>query len=385
MAARLDFPKGFLWGTSQGAHQVEGGCGRSDWWVWEQTPGHVAGGDSSRDAAQWWERADDDFVAASRLGLGALRFSVEWSRVEPAEGRFDEAALARYAAWAERLRALGLEPVVCLLHQTLPQWLAARGGLERPEAVERFGRFADRVVDALGDRVRWWLTVDDPAGLVARGWLLGSAPPGKKQDLAGALRAARHLVRAHATAYRLIHRRLPGALVSAGVQVTPPAAGAASLLDRSAAWLRDWLSNRVWLESTLDGRLRPPLGAFERIAEAAGTHDVIALQADGDALAEAALGLARHGRPILVAAHRPAGDGLAALVRPLAALHRAIQAGADVRGYLYASLVDAFDFAEGYRRPAGLLRLDRATQARTVTERAVAFGDLARRNALVLP
>jgi beta-glucosidase len=385
VATRLDFPPGFLWGTSQGAHQVEGGCGRSDWWVWEQTPGHVAGGGSSRDAAGWWERADDDFVAAARLGLSALRFSVEWSRVEPAEGRFDEAALARYAAWAERLRALGLEPVVCLLHQTLPQWLAARGGLERPEAVERFGRFADRVVEALGDRARWWITIDDPTGLVARGWLSGTAPPGRRQDLSGALRAARHLVRAHVTAYRLVHRRLPGALVSAGVQVAPAPAGGGSLLGRGGAWLRDWLGHRAWLESTLDGRLRPPLGAFERIAGAERTHDFIALQADGDALAGAALGLARHGRPLLVAAHRPAGEGLAPLLRPLAALHRAIQAGADVRGYLHAPLVDAFDFAAGWQHPAGLLRLDRATGARSLTGRALALGEVARRNALVLP
>jgi len=382
VAARLHFPPGFLWGTSQAAHQVEGGLTRSDWWVWEQTPGHVAGGATSRQGCDWWQRADDDFVMAARLGFTALRFSVEWSRVEPDEGRFDGGALARYAAWAERLRGLGMEPVVCLLHHTLPQWLAARGGFERPEAVERFARFADRVVEAIHDRVRWWITVNDPAGVVERGWLDGRWPPGRRNDLAGALRVARHLARAHGAAYHLIHRRVPEALVSAGIQVRPADPPGASVLRRGTAWLRDWLGNRVWLESTLDGRLRPPLGAFERLEPDAGGHDFIGLQVQGDGLGQAALDLSRHGRPLLVTAHRPDGDGPAGLVHSLATLHRAIQAGADVRGYLYDSLVDGFGWSDGYERRDGLLQVDHATQARSVTGRALLLGEVARENGM---
>jgi beta-glucosidase len=381
VAARLQFPQGFLWGTAQGAHEVEGGHVRSDWWVWEQTPGHVAGGASSLTAAGWWHRADDDFLAAARLGLSALRFSVEWSRVEPDEGRFDEEALARYAAWAERLRGLGIEPVACLLHRTLPQWLAARGGFEQGEAVERFARFADRAVEAIADRVRWWLTVDDPAGYVAHGWLDGRWPPGRRLDLAGALTVARHLARAHATAWHLVHRRVPGALVSAGLQVRP-AAPAGTALGRGAAWLREWLGHRAWLESTLDGRLRPPLGAFDRLEPAGATHDFIGLQVDGDGLGEAVREAARHGRPILVTSHRPASPDPASLAGALAGLHAAMQAGADVRGYLHASLVDGFAWEAGYGRGDGLLRVDRATQERHLTARALRLGDVARENAL---
>jgi len=375
--SRLQFPKGFLWGTAQGAHEVEGGLVRSDWWVWEQTPGHVAGGATSLAGADWWHRADDDFVMAARLGLRALRFSVEWSRVEPDEGRFDEEALARYAAWAERLRGLGIEPVACLLHRTLPQWLAARGGFEGAEAVERFGRFAGRAVEAIADRVQWWLTVDDPAGYVEHGWLDGRWPPGRRRDLGGALRVARHLAAAHATAWHLIHRRVPTALVSAGIQHHPPGPSG-SALERGAGWLRDWLSNRAWLESTLDGRLRPPLGALERFEPAGATHDFIGLQVDGDGLGEAALEAARHGRPILVTSHRTAGAGPASLTGALAGLHAAIQRGADVRGYLYASLVDGFGWSEGYRRAGGLLQVDRATQERHLTGRALLYGEIAR-------
>jgi beta-glucosidase len=379
VAPPLTFPAGFLWGAATAAHAVEGGSPPSDWWIWEQVAGRVADGSTSLGGAGWWERADEDFVAAARLGLTALRFSVEWSRVEPDEGRFDEAALARYAAWAERLRALGLEPVVCLLHGTLPAWLAARGGFARPAAVERFARFAERVVAGLSDRVRWWLTMDDPTGMVRRGLVDRTAPPGRR-DFAAALATARHLAHAHAAAYQLIHRRLPGAMVSAGIQVTslPPAPG--SLLGRGAAWLQDWLENRAWLESTLEGRLRPPLGALVRLGDGRCSHDFIAVQAEGDALAAAALELSRHGRPLLVSSHGLEGREPAPLLAALAGLHRAIRAGADVRGYLHRSLVDGFEWGAGHSRPAGLLSVDRASQARSLSPRGEALGVVARAN-----
>lgn len=383
MAAPLAFPEGFLWGAATSAHAVEGGSPRTDWWLWEQAPGRVAGGATSREGAGWWERADEDFVAAARLGLSALRFSVEWARVEPDEGRFDGAALARYVAWAERLRALGLEPVACLLHGTLPAWLAGRGGLGREAGVLRFARYADRVVAALGDRVRWWLTMDDPVGWVRRGLVEGSAPPGRR-DFAEALATARHLAIAHAEAYALVHRRVPGALVSAGVQVASPPAGR-GLLGRGAAWLRDWLEHRVWLESTLAGALRPPLGAFEPLGEGRATHDFIAVQADGEGLAAAALELSRHRLPLLVASHRLPGREPGPLLAALGALHRAIRAGADVRGYLHWSLVDGFEGREGYQAPAGLLAVDRASGVRTLSPRGLALGEVARGNAVPPP
>jgi beta-glucosidase len=376
------FPSGFLWGAATAAHAVEGGSPASDWWLWEQAPGRVAGGATSRQGAAWWERADEDFVAAARLGLTALRFSVEWSRVEPDEGRFDDVSLARYAAWAERLRGLGIEPVVCLLHGTLPAWLAARGGLAQEVALDRLVRYAGHAVAALGDRVRWWLTVDDPVGLVRRGLVEGTAPPGHR-DLAEARRAARHLAMAHAAIHGLVHDRVKGALVSAGIRLSaegPSHPG--TPWQRGAGWLRDWLGNRVWLESTLGGRLLPPLGALERLGDGRCSHDFIGVQAEDDALASAALELSRHGRPLLVTSHRVGGEGPAPLRRALAGLYRALRAGADLRGYLHWSLVDGFEWGDGYSRPSGLLAVDRTTQLRTLTARGRALGELARANAL---
>src|SRR5947209_8653909 len=141
MTEILRFPPGFLWGTATAAHQVEGGNTRNDWWLWEQTPGHIRHGDTSEVAADWWHRAEQDFALAAGMHHNALRLSIEWSRIEPLEGRWDEAALARYRAMLESLHGLGLEPMVTLHHFTLPQWLAARGGFETGWAVDRFARF----------------------------------------------------------------------------------------------------------------------------------------------------------------------------------------------------------------------------------------------------
>jgi beta-glucosidase len=419
--AELRFPDGFLWGTATSAHQIEGGNLRNDWWVWEQSPGHVRDGSTSRVACDFWNRAEDDLALAARIGTNAFRFSVEWSRVEPDEGRFDDEALLRYRGWAERLRALGLEPLVCLHHFTLPQWLAAKGGFERPLAVDRFARFADRVAGALAGPVRWWLTVNEPMVYVALGWFAGVWPPGKR-SLPDALKVARNLVRAHAAAYRILHRRVPGAMVSAGSHVASfVPADASSALDRGVAALRDRVLNRVWLDATLDGRLAPPLGAWERVADAVDSHDYLAFQhyftypvafsaaaaanlfakelqrpREGvppfmgefrpEGLGAWALDLARHGKPLLVSEHglleNEERERPAFLVRALEGLHSAIQAGADVRGYFHWSLLDNFEWAEGLSARFGLVRVDFATQERAVKESGRVYERIARANAI---
>ncbi len=417
----LRFPSGFLWGTATSAHQVEGGDTRSDWWLWEQGPGHVRRGDTSRVACDWWNRAEEDFALARGLGTNALRLSIEWSRIEPEQDRFDEEAITRYRSMLLRLRQLGLEPMVCLHHFTLPQWVARRGGFETAWGVERFLRFAEKVVDAYHPLVRWWLTVNEPMVYAALGWARGIWPPGKRR-LRDALRVARHLVRAHAGAYHLIHRKDPEAWVSAGMHLASyEPFDPRSKLDRGVAWLRDWIGNRIWLEATLDGFLRPPLGLYEPVSEAADTHDFIAFQhyftyplafspwKAGDLFARERQP-SRPGTPDFMGVFRPEGlgewtarlrpfrkpimvteNGLleneererpAYLLRALAALHGAMRDGAEVLGYFHWSLVDNFEWAEGYGARFGLVHVDFETQKRTVKPSGRLYGEIAAANAL---
>src|SRR5512140_189798 len=122
------WPTGFLWGTATAAHQVEGGNSHNDWSRFERIPGKIAHGDSSGLAADHWNRVVDDIALMKQLGANAYRFSIEWSRLEPTEGTWDEGAWRHYADELAQLKAAGVEPVVTLLHFTLPLWLADRGG-----------------------------------------------------------------------------------------------------------------------------------------------------------------------------------------------------------------------------------------------------------------
>ena len=195
------FPSGFLWGAATSSHQVEGHNTNNDWWAWEQA-GRVK--EFSGVACDQYRRFESDFDLAQQLGHNAHRFSVEWSRIEPREGEFDEAALAHYRAVVLALRQRGLEPVITLHHFTTPLWLAQKGGWTNPIVVERFSRFARRVVEALGNQVRYWLTINEPMVYMVMHYLDGVGPPGE-QNLSMAWRVLEHLTRAHIGAYRAIH------------------------------------------------------------------------------------------------------------------------------------------------------------------------------------
>src|SRR3954470_15297464 len=134
------FPADFLWGAATAAHQVEGDNTGSDWWDWEHAPGSPCPEPSGR-ACEHYTRYPDDVAVLADIGLNTYRYSVEWARIEPAEGEFDAAQLAHYRAMTEAVRAAGLTPMVTLHHFTLPRWVAARGGWTSASTPELFARY----------------------------------------------------------------------------------------------------------------------------------------------------------------------------------------------------------------------------------------------------
>ena len=137
------FPDGFCWGTATAAHQIEGGNTNNDWWEFEHAPGSACA-ESSGDACDSWDRWEEDADLVAGLGFDNYRFSVEWSRIEPAPGEISRGALDHYRRQCEGLRARGVDPVVTFHHFTNPRWLAAQGGWENPDSIDRFGRFCWR-------------------------------------------------------------------------------------------------------------------------------------------------------------------------------------------------------------------------------------------------
>lgn len=415
------FPPGFRWGTATSSHQVEGHNVHNDWWAWEQQPGRIKGGDRSGAACRWWTAAEADFDRAAALHQNAHRLSIEWSRIEPAPGRWDGAALDRYREMAAALRARGIEPMVTLHHFTNPLWFAEQGGWERPDAPERFARYVEYVVPALREHVPIWCTLNEPVGWAVSAYAAGRWPPGRR-SLTAAVRALGNLVRAHAAAYRAIHRLQPGALVGIAhyFRLFDPA-DPGSGLDRLVAGAQDRFVNAAFLDALTAGRVRA-LPWIADVPDAAGTLDFIGVnyytrdlvafdlsvpqrlfgrnfsnpgapQSDGgygeiypEGLGRVLRRAAGYRRPLYVTENGlPDADDdqrAAFIVAHLREVHNAIAEGVDVRGYYHWSLVDNFEWAEGWSLRFGLIAVDPLTQERRTRPSAGLYAEICRRSAL---
>ena len=427
MSSSLAFPPGFLWGVATSSHQFEGGNTNNQWYLWEQS-GRIRTGETAGLACDWWTHAERDFDLAQSMGLNALRLSLEWSRIEPRPDEWDETALARYRQMLVGLRERGLEPLVTLHHFTDPIWFAARGGFLAPDAVSRFERYVTRTVETLGDLCDFWCTVNEPNVYSIVGYQLGDYPPGHKGDIRGMAHVAAALARAHAAAYRAIHRVQPAARVGWAQNVnTFDPAHPGSRLDRLVAGMQDAVFNDFHFRavrlgeaafpiSLLAGDLKDVRGTFDYVGINVYNRDLVSfdlrrpLEAFGrrtaapgarrgdpgvaspygeiypQAIARVVRRVAALGKPIYVTESGvpDATDRLRPWVvaHAVQALHDALADGCDVRGYFHWSLVDNFEWVEGWGLRFGLVALDPATQVRTMRPSADLYSAIAHANAL---
>src|SRR6266487_651163 len=206
---RRSFPKGFLWGTSSAAYQVEGDNKHSDWWDWERQGGRIANGDSAAVACDHYHRYREDIGLLRELNQNAHRLSIEWSRIEPSEGMFDTKQIRHYRDVLGEMREQAILPMVTLHHFTNPLWFVRKGGWTSPDAVRAFMPFVHRAIDELGDLVGMWCTINEPSIYAANGWITGEFPPGDHGNLAAQYRVTRNMHLAHERAYAAIKRRWP--------------------------------------------------------------------------------------------------------------------------------------------------------------------------------
>lgn len=195
----------FLWGAATSSHQVEGHNKHNDWWAWE-TKGKVDGGVKSGPAADHRTHFRTDLALAKSLGLNSYRFSFEWSRFEPEEGKWDQAAVDWYLELIAECERLDLVPMATLHHFTLPHWLAEQGGFSGEAAPKKFASYVERIAKIFGSRIPLWCTVNEPMVLVAGSYLGGFMPPGEYQPRS-ASRASYNLLRAHVLAYDILRAR----------------------------------------------------------------------------------------------------------------------------------------------------------------------------------
>ncbi len=367
--------------------------------------------EASGEACDHYRRFPEDFKLARSLGHTAHRFSIEWSRLEPKEGVWSEEAFRHYEAVFDALQAQALEPVVTLHHFTNPLWFAEKGGWLSPEAVEKFSIYVRRVAERFGKRARFWVTFNEPLIYVYQSYLLGIWPPGEK-SFPKCIQVIREILRAHTAAYRILHEeggnlRCHVSIAQHSIAFQP--CREKSWRDRLSLFLREWFVNRLVFQGLISGFLFYPGIFFEKLP-AGRTLDFLGVnyysrdfvrfaglsgfnqfgticpkehhrgeigplsdlgwEIYPQGLYEIVSSLRSFRLPILVTENGvSAGEDRireAFIADHLAALEKARSEGAPVFGYFYWSLVDNFEWAEGFRPRFGLVEVDYATQARRV-------------------
>jgi len=438
------FPDGFRWGTATAAYQIEGAHdadskGPSIWDTFSHLPGKIENGDTGDVACDHYHRYRDDVGLMGELGLGAYRFSISWPRVLPSgTGAPNRAGLAFYDRLVDALLERRITPFITLYHWDLPQALQDRGGWSRRDIATDFAAYADLMGRTLGDRVKHWITFNEPFAFIAIGHLFGVHAPGIA-DAKTAFQASHHVNLAHGDAVRALRGTVPDARIGI-TQVSMPVYPASdSDADRAAARRFDGFVNRWYWEPSLVGRypddllarlgpaapkiepgdlerVAPPIdffghNSYSRAVVRDNPRSVVlgATQIDTnnpktemgweiypDHLYDALTRITRdYGAPEIYITENGAAfrdqvvneavddpQRIEYLQAHLAACHRAITDGVKLRGYFCWSLLDNFEWAYGFSKRFGLIYTDFSTQRRIIKASGRYFAEVARRNAL---
>lgn len=406
------FPKGFFWGASTSAHQVEGGL-INDWSEWEKKMA-----DNLAKQPEWWKRNGwdenifpemrspnnyisglacdhyhrykEDFEWAKDLGHNATRFSIDWSRIEPKEGCFDEKELEHYLNKVRFLRDIGIEPFVTLWHWPLPLWLSNIGGWENKMTIDYFARFCRKVVEKLDDHVKFWIVLNEPEVFMGQSYFLGNWPPQKK-SMHSSWVVLHNLLEGHKKVYMVIKNINPNAQVGIAKHNIYHEAYRNSWWNRLVKYFYDWRDNEYILNYI--NNYQDFIGfnhyLHDRIDGWTGKNENKHISDFGwelypESLYFAVSELKKYKKPIYITEH-----GLADmddknrrwfLEESLKGLHRAIGEGVDVRGYLHWSLMDNFEWDKGFWPRFGLIEVNRITLARKPRKSALWYKEVCENN-----
>jgi beta-glucosidase len=442
----MPFPTDFAWGAATSSYQIEGaveadGKGPSIWDTFTHQPGHVEDGSTGDVACDHYRRWAQDVDLMASYGLNAYRFSVSWARVQPdGRGVANQRGLDFYRRLTDALRERGIHPALTLNHWDIPQAIQDDGGWQDRDTVERFAEYTRLVAEALGDRVEWWITHNEPWIISALGYRLGIHAPGWK-DTEAELRCAHHLLLSHATAVEAYRSTGLAAPIGITLNLLPTYPETDSEADARAARLSDAYTNRWYLDPVLRGaypedglayfgerfgldwvregdleRIAQPIdflgvnyyarrvvraprrgeaAEFAWVVRTETTTGVPTTQLGREMTPEVLRDLLVHLRdeyrsPTILITENGLGqydapgpngevddpERIEYLRTHIAAVGEALAAGVDVRGYFAWSLLDNFEWAEGYGPRFGLTYVDYATQRRIPKASAAWYRDL---------
>ncbi len=417
----------------EGAPRAEG-KGLSVWDMFTRKPGTIFEGHTGDVACDHYARFESDVELMGQMGLGAYRLSCSWPRILPAgTGAVNQPGLDFYDRLVDALLRQGITPYVTLFHWDFPLELYYRGGWLNPDSPDWFAEYSATLVARLADRVDHFITLNEPQVFIGMGHHEGTHAPGEKLRFCEILQAGHHALLAHGKAVQVIRAQSSRAQVGFAPVMMPrlPATGteadvAAARRATFAVYLRNAWAHSWWIDPVFFGRYpedglafygrdAPRVGAddFRIIAEPVdflglNTYQGLLVEADGaDGFRDVPFAAGyprtafnwpvapeslywgprfcheRYGKPIIVTENGvscrdwPSLDGqvhdsarIDFTRRYLQALHRAIQDGADVRGYFHWSVMDNFEWAEGYKERFGLVFVDYQTQQRTLKDSA---------------
>lgn len=403
------FPDGFYWGAATASYQVEGGIENNDW-----SKGAVEGRVPPCGAAcEHYTRYEQDFDIALELGHTAHRFSVEWARIEPEEGKFNQEAIEHYREVLKALHSRHIKPYVTLWHFTLPLWFSESGGFERKDSPEIFARYSAYVVAQLGDLCEHFSTMNEPNVFGSNGWLRGTWPPFKRFALTDMVsitnsgrqyearsskglgpvfmyfRVMKNLALAHNAAYEAIKQVSPGTEVSVVKHVIVFDSNN-NPFNIAKAWFANYMwtnkfmnrvkthcdsiglnyyfytqfgDNRTWRKTDMDWNFAP------------------------EHIYDALMMLAKYNKPLFVSeggiADSKDSGRAEYITKQVEGVWLAIQDGADVRGHLYWSLLDNYEWALGFGKRFGLVEVNYETQQRKIRLSAYVYKKICEQNGVV--
>ena len=421
---KIKFSNSFFWGTATASHQVEGNCNNNNWSVWEKSKDEegiprIKNNQKSGLACDHWNRYKEDIELIKKIGVTHYRFSLEWSKIEPIKGQYNQESIDHYSNIIDSLIEKNITPVITLHHFTNPIWFDEMGGFEKEQNIDYFVSFCEIVFSKYSSRVKNWCTINEPEVYSVMGYFAAIFPPGKKQPQL-AVEVLKNLLIAHTNVYNSLKNLPNGENCKIGIvknimQFDPYRRW--NLLDWLVCRIADKIYNGITLSYLRNGRININYPFFVKInyksdkAQLATdffglnyySHSHLKFKFDlyeffenkffdsdtmtdmpyviyPEGLYRAIKEVEKINKPIIITENGIADSkddrrGLF-IERYIYAMNRAIQEGANIQGYFYWSLMDNFEWAEGYDMQFGLYEVDFKTQKRTLRNGSNKFVDI---------
>ncbi len=404
------FPKDFLWGASTASHQVEGG-NYNQWTVWElenakrlastaqkrlgwmpswdlvekraTSPSNYVSGEG----IDHYHRYEHDFDIAEKLNINSLRFGIEWSRLEPEMGKWDNEQIIHYKKYIKAMTTKGMTPVLNLWHWTLPTWFSDNGGFKNRANLVYWQGFVQKVADELLTDIDYVITLNEPNVYASFGYLNGEWPPQEK-NLISMARVYWNLTRAHKQAYAIVKAKNPKIQIGiaaqlANIQAKRPHNMIDSVVTKIMRYVWNWwFLHRINNQQDFVGfnyYFTDYYKGFKRANPAVPVND-LGWYMEPEGIYPLLLRVwSRFKKPIMIAENGTADEGDEYrqwwIGETIVAMERAISEGVDVIGYFHWSLLDNFEWAYGWWPKFGLIAVDRNTMKRQVRKSALWYAE----------